>query len=235
MVPNASSTYTSQSDASSREKASSLASSSAWKRRFSSRSTWPSRSSATSLRTPSPTQSSAKITSCPKSCESRSPAGSSDISGTTLPSGLPRCEARITLARLPSACLMVGSAARMRASSLTLWVFLSSGTLKSTRTKRRRPPMSSCSMERIIPPGLQLAADVQRHVHHAVGEAPLVVVPGEDLHELPVVRHRGLGGVEDRRRWIAVVVDADGGLGVVLEDALELALRRRLEGRVDLL
>ena len=46
--------------------------------------------------------------------------------------------------------LMVGNAARMRESSFTLPVFLSSGTLKSTRMKTRFPAMSSCSMDLIM-------------------------------------------------------------------------------------
>src|SRR5437868_11396166 len=128
---------------------------------------------------------------------------------------------------------MVGSAARMRASSFTFPVFLSRGTLKSTRMKSRLPAIGSCSMERIIRPASQLAGDEETHVHHAVGEAPLVVVPGEDLDELAVVGHRRLGGVEDRGRGVTVVVDAHGLLGVVLENSLELSFGGGLERGVD--
>src|SRR5205823_10819760 len=131
---------------------------------------------------------------------------------------------------------MVGSAAWTRASSFTLPVFLSSGTLKSTRTNSRFCPMSSCSMDRIIPAlASALAADEQGDVDHAVGEAPLVVVPAEDLHELAVVGDGGLRRVEDAGGGIAVVVDGDGRLGVVLGDALELSLGGGLEGGIDLL
>src|SRR4051812_34839460 len=114
----------------------------------------------------------------------------------------------------------------MRASSLTAPVFLSSGTLKSTRMNSRLPAISSCSMDLIIPSRfsplaplggegsggvgvgsaegagtrsfLKLSRDVKADIHHPVREAPLVVVPGEDLHELAVVGHRGLRRVEDR-------------------------------------
>src|SRR5438067_2002952 len=230
-VPNASSTYTSASCASFCANCSSFFSSSAWKRRFSSRTTCPSFISETSLRTPSPTQSSAKSTSSSKSCESRSPTFSSDISGTTLPSGRPRCEARMVFAFFPTRWRMVGSAARMRASSFTAPVFLSSGTLKSTRTKTRFPATSSASIERTMP--LQLRLDEERHVHHAVREAPLVVVPGEDLGEPAALGHRGLGGVVDRGVRVAVVVDRDGQLVVVLEDALHPPLGSRPHRLVD--
>src|SRR5712691_2182341 len=112
---------------------------------------------------------------------------------------------------------MVGSAARMRESSLTAPVFLSIGTLKSTRMKTRFPGRSSCSTD-LIMAALQLAADEQRHVHHPVGEAPLVVVPGELLGAEVALGHRGLGGVEDRAGGVAVVVDGDRQLRVVLQD-----------------
>src|SRR6185312_14297733 len=140
----------------------------------------------------------------------------------------------------------------MRASSFTAPVFLSSGTLKSTRMKSLFPEISSCSIDLIMPSRftppfaplggkgglggkwgwgaprsgagtrsfLKFSRDEEAHIHHPVREAPLVVVPGEDLDELAVVGHRGLRRVEDRRRRVAVVVDADGQLGVVLQDAL---------------
>src|SRR3954470_17305164 len=101
---------------------------------------------------------------------------------------------------------MLGSAARMRASSFTAPVFLSRGTLKSTRTKTRLPATSRSSTERTIQPASELRFDEKRHVHHAVREAPLVVVPGEYLGEVPALGHRGLGRVVDRGMRVAVVV-----------------------------
>jgi len=59
--------------------------------------------SATSLRTPSPTQSSAKITSRPRSCERRRADVLQRQLGHELPVGRPRCEARMTFAFLPIA------------------------------------------------------------------------------------------------------------------------------------
>src|SRR5256885_2298232 len=100
---------------------------------------------------------------------------------------------------------MVGSAARMRASSFTAPVFLSTGTLKSTRTKTRLPATSRSSTERTMRPASELRCDEERHVHHAIGEAPLVVVPGEDLGELAAVGNQGLGGVVDRGVRVPVV------------------------------
>src|SRR5262245_9364442 len=58
--------------------------------------------------------------------------------GSTCPCGRPRCDAKMTLAPSWSAYEIVGSAARMRVSSVTSPALLS-GTLKSTRTNRRLP------------------------------------------------------------------------------------------------
>ncbi len=85
------------SSASSRAKPSSLASSSVWKRRFSSSSTCPSFSSFTSLRTPSPTQSSASSDlGLAEQLGELLAAGSSDSAGSGFPLGRPRCEATMT-------------------------------------------------------------------------------------------------------------------------------------------
>ena len=50
---------------------------------------------------------------------------------------------------------------------------------------------------------------MRRHVLHQVRDAaavaPLVVVPGDDLHEL-VPHHHGAEGVDDRRTRVALVV-----------------------------
>ena len=74
--------------------------------------------------------------------------------------------------------------------------------------------------------------DELRELDHAVREAPLVVVPGEDLGEL-VAHHLRHRGVEDRRVRVADEVAADERDVDVLEDALERALGGRLHRRVD--
>src|SRR6266511_4146907 len=232
-VPNASFTQTSASAASSFANPSSFFSSSGWNRRFSRSSTCPSLRSRTSFTTPSPTQSSARMTSLRSSSESRAAAGSSDSfwRSSGFPFGRPRCEARITRPRALIAYWIVGSAARMRASSVTR-PCSSSGTLKSTRMKTRLPARSSASMVFITM--ASLLREVLRDVDHAVREAPLVVVPGEDLRERPV-DDEGARRVEDRGRRVAVVVDRDGRLLGVPVHALQRALGGLLKRRVDLL
>ena len=87
---------------------------------------------------------------------------------------------------------MVGIEARMRESSLTLPS--SMGTLKSTRTRTRlpagpRPGRSACpwlrAAQAVAAATSMRAADERDEVGHAAAVAPLVVVPGDDLHEVP--------------------------------------------------
>src|SRR6266540_1470975 len=231
-VPNASFTQTSARPASSFAKFSSSFSSSGWKRRFSRSRTWPSFRSFTSFFTPSPTQSSARITSCRSSSDRRAAAGSrvSFVRSSGLPFGRPRCDARMTRACACTAYRIVGSAARIRASSVTR-PCSSRGTLKSTRMKTRFPASSRASMVFSMTRSL---GQVLGHVDHAVREAPLVVVPGEDLGEGAVDDERARR-VEDRRRRVVVVVHRDRGRLGVREDALQRSLRGLLERRVDLL
>ena len=59
-------------------------------------------------------------------------------------------------------------------------------------------------------------------VAHPVGEAPLIVVPGQDAHQ-GAFDHLGLVHVEGRGIGVVVEVDGDIGLQGVAEDALELA------------
>src|SRR5512147_2350332 len=94
-----------------------------------------------------------------------------------------------------------------------------SGTLKSTRTKIRRPAASSVFSFRkfIVAPSGRLAQHEKR-VHHAVREAPLVVVPGEDLHEAVARDHRERR-VEHGGMRIADDVLRDDRILRVLEDA----------------
>ena len=115
-------------------------------------------------------------------------------------SGRPRCEAT-TIARAPRARAWrsVGSAARIRASSLTS-PSRPSGTLKSTRTNTRRSRRSRSSIVRLDMAGTRRPAGPGRsagrslpapphegdEIAHAARVAPLVVVPGEHLHERAV-------------------------------------------------
>ena len=63
------------------------------------------------------------------------------------------------------------------------------------------PPMSLASRP--------FFSGMRRHVLHevrnAAAVAPLVVVPGDDLHEL-IAHHHGAEGVDDRRTRVALVV-----------------------------
>src|SRR5687768_6589511 len=188
-------------------------------------------------------QSSGMWTSTPSSSASRAPHGSSESFGSGPFFGRPRWLARMTRAPRSIACLIVGSASTMRASSvMTCLPFdSSSGTLKSTRMKRRLFSISSSrigvmrsSVVMRDPRGRrsQFRADELSELDHAVREAPLVVVPAEDLREVLALNLRD-GGVEDRRVRIADEVARDERLVAVKEDALEGAVRRALHRRVD--
>src|SRR5688572_33022313 len=96
----------------------------------------------------------------------------------------------MTLAPAWMSSMMVGIAARIRESSVTLPS--ASGTLKSTRTKTRLPATSA---SRTVSLSMGAAAsgsrdgqarrDVGDEVGHAAAVAPLVVVPGDDLDHVP--------------------------------------------------
>src|ERR1700681_3896668 len=108
----------------------------------------------------------------------------------------------------------------MRVSSV-MFPASSIGTLRSERMKTRRPARSRSSMRRMFMCLSLRLHQCERHVEHAVGEAPLVVVPGAHLHEAP--RDLGACRVEDRRARIVVEIHRDEGGGAVAEDSLELA------------
>src|SRR3954447_3017449 len=76
-------------------------------------------------------------------------------------------------------------------------------------------------------------ADVAREGDEAVGVAPLVVVPGDDLDQ--VAAHLGELRVEDALVRVGDDVAGDDLVLDVLEDALERALRGCLDRGVDLL
>src|SRR6185503_8852217 len=148
----------------------------------------------------------------------------------------PRWLARITRAPWLIRCRMVGMEARMRESSVTLPS--SSGTLKSTRTKTRFPATSAsrtvslsmgCSWLSVGSPRSgggaggggagELRRDHRDEVGAAAAVAPLVVVPGDDLHHRPAEDH-GARRVDDRGAGIAAEVGRDEGLVGHAEDAL---------------
>ena len=81
--------------------------------------------------------SSTKTTGLPSSSSRRFATGRRDSPSFGPFLTLPRCEQRITLPPSPDSFLMVGSAARMRVSSVITPLF--SGTLKSQRTRMRLP------------------------------------------------------------------------------------------------
>src|SRR5262245_47173156 len=145
---------------------------------------------------------------------------------------------------------MVGRDARIRVSSVT--TAFSRGTFRSARTSTRRPSTSASLTlalvnERVLDASAltgtrrrALSTDRRRLQHllrqlnAAVGVTPLVVVPGEDLHEL-AVEDDGLLGVEYGRVGIGDDVGRDDRVLGVLENPLERALSRLVHRRVDLL
>src|SRR5262245_47498292 len=102
----------------------------------------------------------------------------------------------------------------------------SSGTLKSTRRKTRFPPKSSrstvCFATATLVPGtaLERPGHVADQVTHAAGVAPLVVVPGQHLHEIAVDDGRRWQ-IHDRRVWVAVEVHGHQLFIGRVEDPLE--------------
>ena len=137
-----------------------------------------------SRRRPSGTssRSGASVTSTPSSSPSRSAAGLSENFSST-PFGRPRCASRTSpAAPFSRSSFRVGSAAWMRASSVMLRSS-SSGTLKSTRTRTRLPSTSRSS-------SVRTHQHLLGEVHAAVGVAPLVVVPGDDLDQVALEHRR---------------------------------------------
>src|SRR3954454_8591328 len=133
---------------------------------------------------------------------------------------------------------MAGSAARMRASSVT-WPFFR-GTLKSTRRTTGMPRSTFRSRSVFLPKvtpdaGTVVLEDLLRQLCDAVRVAPLVVVPGDDLHE-PALDHHRQRGVEDRGVRRLDDVRRDDRVLVVLEDPGQVAaVGLLLEDAVDLL
>src|SRR5215471_12384306 len=102
-----------------------------------------------------------------------------------MPFGRPRWVAATTWAPWPTSHSIVGRAARMRRSSVISPS--RSGTLKSARSRTRRPSSggrsSSVGTPVIGGSALVGGADDQGQVDEAVRVAPLVVVPAEHLDQ----------------------------------------------------
>src|SRR5690242_11345655 len=124
---------------------------------------------------------------------------------------------------------MVGSAARMRVSSV-IAPPSSSGTLKSTRTSTCLPRTSISRTVALFM--LQPLTHEVRQVGDAAGIAPLVVVPGDDLDHV-VSQHHRRETIDDRGVRVATEVAGDQRLVGIVEDAVHLASGGLLEGIVD--
>ena len=107
------------------------------------------------------------------------------------PSGRPRWATTTTRAPASASFLIVGTLARMRPSSVI--VPSSRGTFRSERTRTRLPPDVAQAID--ARHGQSDGADVLDQVDEAVGVAPLVVVPADDLDL--VADHLGQRRVED--------------------------------------
>src|SRR5579862_1608586 len=131
---------------------------------------------------------------------------------------------------------MVGATSSMRVTSVTLPSCI--GTLRSTRTSTRLPFTSASSRLRKLMGGeLALSSGELPHrygrVDHAVGEAPLVVIPRHHANER-AVHHLGLIHVENRRVRIVIEIARDvGGFGEA-ENTLELLAGGAFDRGVDL-
>src|SRR5215468_537436 len=115
---------------------------------------------------------------------------------------------------------MVGSAASIRVASLI--TPSRSGTLKSTRMKTRWLRRSTWSMSRIagVAERSDRLADHGGHVHHAVREAPFVVVPREDFQEVAVY-HLGERQIDRRGGRRAIEIDRHQLLVGACQNALQ--------------
>src|SRR5437016_14190201 len=107
---------------------------------------------------------------------------------------------------------MVGRVPRMRVSSV-MWPLSSSGTLKSARMMTRFPRRGRSSMVTLFRcmRGGAVRSAAGGHVFDEVPNptrvAPLIVVPGNDLHHA-LVEPRGQRGIHDGR----VVIRGHGNL-----------------------
>ena len=135
--------------------------------------------------------------------------------GPARPSGRPRWAVTTTRAPASASRRMVGTLARIRPSSVI--VLPSSGTFRSDRTSTRLPRRSPSARPSMpVTSGRatsERGADVDDQVGEAVGVAPLVVVPADDLDL--VADHLGQRGVEDAGRRVGDDVGGDDRVGRV--------------------
>src|SRR5665213_1703384 len=160
-------------------------------------------------------QSSTNLTGRLSVCASSAATGLSESFGSR-PFGRPKCDSRITLAPLSASSRIDGAMRSMRVASVT--TPFCTGTLRSARTSTRWPFTSAWSSVRnaVIagPAGNRSDQLAHRHggVRHAVGEAPLIVIPRHHAHE-GAVHDLGLVHVEDRGARMVVEVERDVGRG----------------------
>src|SRR5580692_6323911 len=159
------------------------------------------------------------------------------------PFGRLRCDSKITLPPLSASSVMVWAISSMRVASATLPSCI--GTLRSTRNKTRLPLTSALSRLRkaFMTRGCESlrSDDVRsgelahrdRGVDHAIGEAPLVVIPRHHAHQR-AVQHLGLVHVENAGVRVVIEVAGDVGLLRIAKDALELLLGGAFDRGVDL-
>ena len=175
---------------------------------FSSTSTPPGSSASALAWASSPTTSAACATGASSSSDRRAEAGASDVSGSRS-LGRPRCEHRISRAPGVAQQLdggqraadprVVGDLARVvqrhvevhaHEHALAALQIEVADRLLAERKLGEPPPLSRR--------GAQPGEHALGEVHDAVGVAPLVVVPGQDLDHAALDDHGQLG-VEDRR------------------------------------
>src|SRR6476646_10602990 len=129
---------------------------------------------------------------------------------------------------------MVGRLSRIRVSSvIAIFPSRSSvGTLKSTRTRTRRPRTSRSRRESFViplmdegrfqscfsPTFLRLFPEQLQHLDATIAVTPLVVVPTDDFHEFSAVRHRQFA-VENAGVRVADDIDRDQRLVAIFENA----------------
>src|SRR3990167_10243173 len=226
-----------------------------WKRVFSSRMTPAGGRSAIAFFTCSPLQSAMKLTLAPSTFATAPATGARLISAVRSPFGRPKCASRATFAPAVRRLWTVSTAARRRVSSVTRPFSIGTlKSTRTSATLPVRLPASEMRLKEAIIlsahpregrdlvrlgfvlPGLRFRGDErivkleefrhhERGVAHARGEAPLVVIPGQDRHEV-AVHHLGLVEMEDRR---AVVMD-EVGRDVRLVGDAEHALQRAVAG-----
>src|SRR6185503_7495299 len=115
------------------------------------------------------------------------------MSGRLSPLGRPKWESSNTIAPRSLSSSTVGSMARSLVSSVT--DAPSIGTLRSTRTRTRLPVRSFGRSSSIL--NLAKLSHRSGGVDHPVREAPFVVVPAEDAHQL-AFEHRRFEAVDGR-------------------------------------